>query len=61
MYRASSPPMLCAMMLTLLPWAFFSMSWLSLAARSSMDADGGTEVRITSMSLALRASVMPRQ
>ena len=61
MYRASSPPMLCATMLTLLPWAFFSMSWLSFAARSSIEADGGTEVAITSMLLAWRASVMPRQ
>lgn len=57
----STNPILCAIILTLLPRAFFSISWLSLAARSSIDADGGTEVRMTSMLLALRASVMPRQ
>lgn len=45
----------------LLATSFWRMSSLSFAARSSIDAEAGTEAVITSIPLALRASVMPRQ
>ena len=50
-----------ATILTLLPPAFLSMESLNLAALSSIEADGGTEAIITSMPLAVKASVIPRQ
>jgi len=61
MYRASRPPMLCAIILTLFPFALAAISWPSFAARSSMEPEAGTEAVMTSMPFARIASVMPRQ
>lgn len=50
-----------AMILTLLPPAFLSISVLSRAALCSIEAEGGTVAVMTSIPLARRASVIPRQ
>ena len=50
-----------AIMLTFLPLAFFSISRLKWRARSSIDAEAGTEVVMTSTPLVLNASAIPRQ
>lgn len=50
-----------AMILTLLPPALLSIALLNFAALSSMEADAGTEAVMTSIPLAVRASVIPRQ
>lgn len=49
------------MMLTLFPFAFLSMTSASLAARASMDPDGGTAAVMTSTFFFANASVIPRQ
>ena len=54
-------PVTHAIMLTLLPPALLSIAVLNFAARSSMEADAGTEAVMTSIPLAVRASVIPRQ
>lgn len=76
MYRASSPPMLWAMMLTaggVVAWPSASalgreaavvcarMSAASLAARSSIEPDGGTVAVMTVQLFAVRACLMPFQ
>jgi len=53
--------MLWPMMLTLLPPALAAMSSASLAARVSIDPDGGTLQVMTSMLFLDRASRIPRQ
>lgn len=50
-----------AMILTLLPPAFFSISMLNFEALCSIDAEAGTDAVMTSIPLALSASVIPRQ
>lgn len=50
-----------AMILTLLPPAFFSISMLNFEALCSIDAEAGTDAVMTSTPLALSASVIPRQ
>ena len=50
-----------AIILTFFPLAFSAMSLPSLAARASIEADGGTEAVMISIPLAASASVMPRQ
>lgn len=49
------------MILTLLPPALLSMSVLSFAALSSIEAEAGTEAVMISIPFAPRASVIPRQ
>ena len=61
MYRASRPPILCAMIFTLFPLAFAAISCPSLRARSSTDPEGGTEAMMTSIPFCRSASVIPRQ
>lgn len=50
-----------AMMFTSFPLAFLAILSASLSALASIEPEGGTAATITSMPLADKASVMPRQ